>query len=108
MTASKHMIGGTHYTDMPIQPWDVIDTWPLEQRIGFYRGTALAYVMRAGSKGDAAEDIAKSVHTLQKLAEVMESEGMGFSIAPEPPHSAKKGNSATDGPEHAKHAEKAS
>lgn len=71
MTASKHMIGGTHYTDMPIQPWDVIDTWPIEQRIGFYRGTALAYVMRAGSKGDAAEDIAKAHHVLAKLAEVM-------------------------------------
>lgn len=71
MTANSHQIGGDHYTRQPVQPWDVIDTWPLEMRIGFYRGNALKYVMRAGSKGSAAEDIAKASHYLQKLSEVL-------------------------------------
>lgn len=71
MTTRTTQIAGSHYLDMPIQPWDVIDTWPLEQRVGFYRGTALAYVMRAGSKGEAAEDYGKAIHTLQKLVEVL-------------------------------------
>jgi hypothetical protein len=56
---------------MPIQPWDVIDTWPLEQRIGFYRGSALAYIIRAGTKGPAVEDLRKARHYLDKLIEVL-------------------------------------
>lgn len=71
MTARTHQIGGDHYARQTVQPWDVIDTWPLEQRIGFYRGNALKYVMRAGSKGPAAEDIAKAQHYLAKLCEVL-------------------------------------
>lgn len=68
---NKTQVGGTHYTAMPIQPWAIIDTWPAEQRIGFYRGNALKYLMRAGSKGAAAEDVAKARHYLDKLLEVM-------------------------------------
>lgn len=70
MTNRNHQVGGTHYTAMATQPWDVVDTWPHEQRVGFYRGTALAYIMRAGLKGGAREDIAKASHTLEKLLEV--------------------------------------
>lgn len=62
-------VGGDHYTAMPVQPWDVIDTWPLEQRIGFYRGNAIKYLMRAGRKGPAAEDYRKARHYLDKLIE---------------------------------------
>ena len=71
MKASDEQVGGKHYKDMAIQPWDVIDTWPLEQRIGYYRGTALAYNMRIGAKGDPAEDAEKAAHLERKLAEVL-------------------------------------
>ena len=71
MTARDRQVGGRHYLDMAIAPWDVIDTWPAEQQLGFYRGTALAYVMRAGLKGEAAEDVAKAIHTLTHLHEQM-------------------------------------
>jgi hypothetical protein len=57
---------------MPIQPWAVIDTWPLEQRIGFYRGSALKYTMRAGSKDAMVQDIEKAQHYTQKLTEVLQ------------------------------------
>ena len=65
-------IGGDHYKNMGVEPWDVVDTWPIEQRIGFYRGGALKYVMRMGTKDENAQEIRKGAHYLQKLAEVLE------------------------------------
>ncbi len=69
--ASDYQVGGNHYKAMTLEPWDVIDTWPIEQRIGFFRGGALKYIMRAGSKGAAGEDIEKAKHYLEKLLEVL-------------------------------------
>lgn len=69
---NQTQVGGDHYTAMPIQPWAIIDTWPLEQRIGFYRGNALKYLLRAGSKGPSREDYAKARHYLDKLTTITE------------------------------------
>lgn len=69
---NQTQVGGDHYTAMPIAPWAIIDTWPLEQRIGFYRGNALKYLLRAGSKGPAQEDYAKARHYLDKLTTITE------------------------------------
>jgi len=66
-----YQIGGTHYIDMPIQPWDVVDKGPKEQAIGFYRYNALKYIMRAGEKGPAKEDFQKALHYLEKLIEIL-------------------------------------
>lgn len=77
MTARDRQEGGEHYKRMDVQPWDVIDTWPIEQQIGFYRGNVVKYVLRAGSKGGAAgqvEDLRKAAHYLQKLSEILRSE----------------------------------
>jgi hypothetical protein len=68
---SKRMIGGDHYLKMGVQPWDVVDTWPLEQRVGYYRGGALKYIMRMGQKDQNAQEIAKGKHYLEKLLEVL-------------------------------------
>ena len=65
-------IGGDHYKGMGVEPWDVIDTWPIEQQIGFFRGNALKYVMRMGTKDENAQEIRKASHYLQKLAEVLD------------------------------------
>ena len=73
MNANDMQIGGSHYKDMDIEPWDVIDTWPLEQRIGAYRAGILKYTMRMGTKDDRAKEIRKAGHYCQKLAEVLES-----------------------------------
>lgn len=72
MKANDRQEGGDHYKVLDVQPWDVIDTWPLEQRIGFYRGNALKYVMRMGAKDEEATEIAKAMHYLEKLIEVLE------------------------------------
>jgi hypothetical protein len=70
--ANAYQVAGQHYKTMDIQPWDVIDTWSLEQQIGAYRANALKYIMRAGTKGEFQEDIAKAHHYLQKLLEILE------------------------------------
>ena len=72
MKANDRQVGGTHYKDMGVEPWDVVDTWPLEQRIGYYRGGALKYVMRMGTKDENLQEIKKGWHYMQKLIEVLE------------------------------------
>ena len=45
-------IGGTHYTDMDIQPWEAMEAWltPDEYR-GYHKATAIGYLARERSKG---------------------------------------------------------
>jgi hypothetical protein len=69
--ADKKQVGGSHYVAMQVTPWDVIDTWPLDQRIGFYRGNALKYIMRLGSKDQSDQEASKGLHYLEKLVEVL-------------------------------------
>lgn len=71
--AKDTQYGGDHYKKMVVEPWDVIDTWPLEQRIGAYRSGALKYIMRMGSKDISLQEIQKGKHYIQKLLEVLES-----------------------------------
>ena len=70
--ANEKQVGGSHYRKMKIQPWDVIDSMPHGQAMGFYRGNALKYIMRAGEKGPAKEDYEKAIHYLEKLLEILD------------------------------------
>lgn len=72
--ASNRQVAGNHYREMGIQPWDVVDTWPREQQIGYYRGGALKYLMRMGSKDENAQEIAKGQHYMEKLLEILREE----------------------------------
>lgn len=72
MTDRHEQVGGRHYADAPVQPWDVIDTWPREQRIGYYRGNALKYLMRFGSKDDPRQEALKAEHYCRKLIATLE------------------------------------
>lgn len=69
--ANDRQVGGDHYKSMGVQPWDVVDSWPREQRIGYYRGGALKYIMRMGSKDESPVEVAKGQHYIQKLLEVL-------------------------------------
>lgn len=69
--ARLRQVGGDHYKEMGVEPWDVIDTWPYEQRIGAYRAGALKYLMRLGAKDAGEQEAAKAHHYLEKLLEVM-------------------------------------
>lgn len=70
--ANERQVGGDHYKAMGVEPWNVVDTWPIEQRIGAYRHGALKYIMRMGSKDVSAQEISKGQHYLQKLLEVIQ------------------------------------
>jgi len=72
LKAGDKQVAGTHYKDMGVEPWDVVDTWPLEQRIGAYRHGALKYLMRMGSKDEQLQEIKKCGHYIEKLIEVLE------------------------------------
>lgn len=68
-TAREEQIGGNHYRQFKIQPWDVIDEYGLD----FYRGNVVKYLLRAGHKGVKLEDLKKARHYLDRVIEIEES-----------------------------------
>ena len=71
--AKTKQIGGDHYKNMGIEPWDVVDTWPIEQQIGYHRGGVLKYTMRLGNKDERLQEAKKALHYAEKLVEILES-----------------------------------
>lgn len=65
LAAKDAQVGGDHYRDTTIQPWDIIDDHGLD----FYRGNALKYLLRAGKKGSAVQDLRKAIHYIEKCIE---------------------------------------
>ena len=73
--ASDTQVGGTHYKDMAVQPWDAMAAWMTpEQFSGFLLGSAVAYLARVNTVGKAGkggrQDVAKAAHYLAKWLEV--------------------------------------
>jgi hypothetical protein len=70
MKADDKQVGGTHYKDMPIQPWTVMEAVLTQQEfIGFLKGNVIKYSMRQGRK-DGSDDAGKAQHYLDKLQEM--------------------------------------
>ena len=68
-TADAKQAGGTHYKDMAIQPWHLMEALLTpEEFIGYLRGNMIKYAMRQGRKD--SPDAEKYHHYKQKLAEV--------------------------------------
>lgn len=73
MSSRDRQIGGDHYINMGLQPWDAARAWStLEEFRGYLRNSALAYLARAGRKGPAVDDYRKAEHYLQALLETYE------------------------------------
>jgi len=70
--ADKQQVGGDHYIAMQVTPWEVVDTWPIEQQIGYHRGNILKYTMRLGSKDISLQEAKKIRHYADKLVYVLE------------------------------------
>lgn len=68
LAARDRQVAGSHYRKFKIQPWDVIDEYGLT----FYAGNALKYLLRAGHKGVALEDLKKARHYLDRMIEIEE------------------------------------
>jgi len=71
--ADQGQVGGTHYKDMAVQPWHVMQSvlTPEEFR-GFLKGNIIKYAMRQGRKGE--DDGDKCIHYQRKLEEVQSKE----------------------------------
>ena len=70
--ADDLQVGGSHYKDMPIQPWDVMEAiLTTEEFIGFLKGNVIKYSLRAGRKQDS-DDANKARHYMLKLREVQD------------------------------------
>lgn len=69
--------GGDHYKRLGIEPWDVFDTWPMDQRIGAYRANCTKYIMRLDEKDTPLLNAKKLAHYSQKLVEVLEQANRG-------------------------------
>ena len=67
--ANQYQIGGSHYKDMAVEPWAVMEAVlsPEEFR-GFLCGNVIKYAMRQGKK-EGTDDGAKALHYLAKLKE---------------------------------------
>jgi hypothetical protein len=69
-TPNLQQVGGSHYKDMRVQPWEAMQAWMTpEQFAGFLRGNAIKYLARCDVKG-GLQDIKKSQHYIAKLIEV--------------------------------------
>lgn len=71
MNADEKQVGGSHYKDMPMQPWTIMEAVLTgEEFVGFLKGNLIKYSMRAGKKEGASDDSEKAKHYAQKLKEV--------------------------------------
>lgn len=70
LPASSTQVGGSHYKDMAIQPFDYIT----KNGIGFAEGCAIKYLSRWRAK-NGVEDLKKARHFIDMLIESEEKNG---------------------------------
>ena len=63
--ANANQVGGEHYRNKAIQPWDYI----VSNNLGYLEGCVVKYVSRYKEKG-GMQDLEKAAHYLQKLMEI--------------------------------------
>ena len=70
VSALDGQVGGSHYKDMQVQPWQAMEAWltPEEYR-GYHKGVAIGYLAREQQKG-GLQDIEKAIHHLHRLVEI--------------------------------------
>ena len=70
--ADDVQVSGTHYKDMGIQPWTVMEAiLTREEFIGYLKGNVIKYAMRQGKK-EGSYDAGKAFHYKHKLEEIQE------------------------------------
>jgi hypothetical protein len=70
MSADYQQVGGTHYKDMAVEPWVVMQAvLTPEEFCGYLKGNVIKYSMRQGKKADS-DDAGKALHYIDKLKEM--------------------------------------
>ena len=64
MSANQYQVGGNHYVQKAIQPWDYI----VKNKIGYLEGNIIKYVSRWRDKG-GVDDLRKAKQYLEKAIE---------------------------------------
>jgi hypothetical protein len=65
MSANDSQVGGTHYKNNAVQPWDYI----IANDLPYLEGNIVKYITRWRKKG-GIDDLRKVLHYTQKLIEV--------------------------------------
>ena len=69
--ANDIQVGGSHYKDKKVQPWDAMQScMSAEEFAGYLRGNIIKYTKRCKDKG-GIEDLQKAQHYMAKLLEVL-------------------------------------
>lgn len=67
--ADDRQVEGSHYKEMPVQPWSVMEAvLTYQEFVGYLKGNIIKYSMRQGLK--TAGDAEKAKHYIEKLQEV--------------------------------------
>jgi Protein of unknwon function (DUF3310) len=70
MSADERQVGGSHYKDMPVQPWAVMESvLSYQEFVGYLKGCIIKYAMRQGKK-EGSDDGGKCQHYVDKYKEV--------------------------------------
>lgn len=69
MNPNDEQVGGRHYIEKAIQPWDYI----IANKMGYLEGNIIKYVSRYKEK-NGVEDLIKAAHYLDKLIKVTQDE----------------------------------
>lgn len=70
MSADEYQIDGTHYKEMAVQPWEVLEVvLTREEFCGFLKGNIIKYAMRQGRK-EGSDDANKAQHYMEKFMEI--------------------------------------
>ena len=77
--ANAMQIGGRHYKQLPIEPWDYIAA----NGLGFFEGNIIKYITRAGRTKNR-DDLLKAQRYLAKLLEITPSEREERALKREP------------------------
>ena len=68
--ARDRQVGGAHYLDKQVQPWDAMESWMTEEQYkGFMLGNVIKYIARFQDKGGKI-DLEKAQHYLDKCLEL--------------------------------------
>jgi hypothetical protein len=67
---NEYQVGGQHYLDKSVQPWEAMESWMTEEQFkGFMLGNVIKYVARFQDKG-GRNDLEKAKHYLDKCIDL--------------------------------------
>lgn len=71
---STHQVGGTHYAEMAVQPWDFYKSiFSPAGYCDYHVGSVISYLSRHRKKG-GLQDLKKALHHMQELVNYFENE----------------------------------